>query len=244
MNVTIRKILFYPVGHPTLGFTPLEDTMSVYLARIPSTETETDEMPDSYAHYALAVSNCEDPTLFITSHAYHRFTRSDIDFGFTYFDSKKRLLASRSIVLETRFQVSVYLRAFTKAWQESNSSSENTRPLRSGDVQKSPASVRDASTFVAESLSDPIQDLQSSTLRIDSWRKVSGAILRGEELECGGLKWVLEVHPQGYNAILKANVAVSDLGIYLRCLNPPERGCCAQHMFAISNINDPAVYHM
>ncbi|KAK1220153.1 hypothetical protein PQX77_017101, partial [Marasmius sp. AFHP31] len=152
--------------------------MSVYLARASDAE---EDVQTCYTHFALAVSNHEDPTLYITSHAYHNFTKTKADFGFTYLDTKKRLIARQSIVLETRLQVSVFLRVFTRAHDCGNTNSEeNSSLLPKSDAQKQPVSVKDASAFVAENMPDPVRDLQSSTLRVKKWSEGSEE-LKGEE---------------------------------------------------------------
>ncbi|KAK1234723.1 hypothetical protein PQX77_002068, partial [Marasmius sp. AFHP31] len=47
------------------------------------------------------------------------------------------------------------------------------------------------------------------------------------------------VYPRGNKKV--QNDLTDDVSIYVKCVDAPKSGCCAQVVFAISNINDPLV---
>ncbi|KAJ8092121.1 hypothetical protein PM082_021653 [Marasmius tenuissimus] len=63
------NILFYPLGHPSLEFSLLEDAMLAYLTRSSWSEESEDKRPSHFAHFALAVSSYDDPIRLLVSTA-------------------------------------------------------------------------------------------------------------------------------------------------------------------------------
>ncbi|KAL0056698.1 ubiquitin-specific protease ubp15, partial [Marasmius tenuissimus] len=202
------KLLFYPLGHPSLGFTAEQDAMSIYLAR-DTPESTSGKQASSDSHFALVVSLHDDPEVYITTHGYHKFTKDDSDYGFTYFDAKKRLLAHHAVVSETPLEVSVFLRVFKESELPHEVRKKKKSVVPSDDPPVKRLSVKDgkwrffppvfclvnvyasnlAAAFVAAKLNVPHRDFQSYTLRIEKWSEVKeDSRVLGEFFNCGGYK--------------------------------------------------------
>ncbi|KAF9778397.1 cysteine proteinase [Thelephora terrestris] len=77
------RILLFPSGNCTA------DVVSLYLDRV--TTIDEKEAWHVCAQFALVISNPYDPTLYTVSHARHRFTAEESDWGFTRFSELNKL---------------------------------------------------------------------------------------------------------------------------------------------------------
>ncbi|KAJ8085276.1 hypothetical protein PM082_004071 [Marasmius tenuissimus] len=241
------KLLFYPLGHHSLGFTVDQDAMSIYLARDLPEVKAGDQTSDS--HFALVVSLHDEPEVYITTHGYHRFTEDDPNSGFTYFDAKKRLLQRQAVVSETPLQVSVFLRVFAETEAKSlvpkkkkSRVSGDVKPLSHPPAKRLP-SVKDTTAFLERHMEDPYLDSKSSTLRIERWSEVSKDLIESDSFECGGHKWTIMVYPWGHRN-LDDSLTDDTVSMYVKCVDAPKSGCCAQAIFVVSNIDDPLVNYV
>ncbi|WFD43786.1 ubiquitinyl hydrolase 1 [Malassezia psittaci] len=80
------RILLFPFGNS--NGQPY-DMVSVYLDY--AADSSTPEGWHACAQFALVISNPNDPTLFTTSQAHHRFTAEEMDWGFTRFNEFRKL---------------------------------------------------------------------------------------------------------------------------------------------------------
>ncbi|KAF9236379.1 hypothetical protein BU15DRAFT_50174 [Melanogaster broomeanus] len=81
------SILLFPLGNSN---TTPNDTVSVYLNC-----AGPEKSPEGWhacAQFALVISNIHDPTTYTVSHAHHRFTAEECDWGFTRFSELRKLL--------------------------------------------------------------------------------------------------------------------------------------------------------
>ncbi|SAM09673.1 hypothetical protein [Absidia glauca] len=100
------RILLYPRGNGT------RDTVSIYL------EALQDNIPPTWyvcAQFGLVISNPEDPTIYHASHAHHRFSTDEVDWGFTRFYDIKDLDKSNQqkkgpFLVNQQTVLSVYIR--------------------------------------------------------------------------------------------------------------------------------------
>lgn len=104
------RILLFPFGNS--NGQPY-DMVSVYLDYADGPDTP----PDWHvcAQFALVISNPDDPTLFSTSQAHHRFTAEEMDWGFTRFNEFRKLVVpadarARPIIENDRAVVSAFVR--------------------------------------------------------------------------------------------------------------------------------------
>jgi len=104
------RILLFPFGNS--NGQPY-DMVSVYLDY--ADNKDTPEGWHACAQFALVISNPNDPTLFSTSQAHHRFTAEEMDWGFTRFNEFRKLAVpldkrTRPIIEDDKAVVSAYVR--------------------------------------------------------------------------------------------------------------------------------------
>lgn len=104
------RILLFPFGNS--NGQPY-DMVSVYLDY--ADNKDTPEGWHACAQFALVISNPNDPTLFSTSQAHHRFTAEEMDWGFTRFNEFRKLAVpldnrTRPIIEDDQAVVSAYVR--------------------------------------------------------------------------------------------------------------------------------------
>lgn len=104
------RILLFPFGNS--NGQPY-DMVSVYLDYADSKDTF--EGWHACAQFALVISNPNDPTLFSTSQAHHRFTAEEMDWGFTRFNEFRKLAVPldnrvRPIIEDDQAVVSAFVR--------------------------------------------------------------------------------------------------------------------------------------
>lgn len=104
------RILLFPFGNS--NGQPY-DMVSVYLDY--ADNQDTPEGWHACAQFALVISNPTDPTLFSTSHAHHRFTADEMDWGFTRFNEFRKLAVpldnrTRPIIEDDQAVVSAFVR--------------------------------------------------------------------------------------------------------------------------------------
>ncbi|CCV00636.1 unnamed protein product [Malassezia sympodialis ATCC 42132] len=104
------RILLFPFGNS--NGQPY-DMVSVYLDY-----ADNEDTPPGWhacAQFALVISNPNDPTLFSSSQAHHRFTAEEMDWGFTRFNEFRKLTTAvepntRPIIEDDKAVVSAYVR--------------------------------------------------------------------------------------------------------------------------------------
>jgi len=104
------RILLFPFGNS--NGQPY-DMVSVYLDY--ADNKDTPEGFHACAQFALVISNPNDPTLFSTSQAHHRFTTEEMDWGFTRFNEFRKLAVpldkrTRPIIEDDQAVVSAFVR--------------------------------------------------------------------------------------------------------------------------------------
>lgn len=104
------RILLFPFGNS--NGQPY-DMVSVYLDY--ADDKDTPEGWHACAQFALVISNPNDPTLFSTSQAHHRFTAEEMDWGFTRFNEFRKLAVPldnrvRPIIEDDQAVVSAFVR--------------------------------------------------------------------------------------------------------------------------------------
>lgn len=104
------RILLFPFGNS--NGQPY-DMVSVYLDYADGPDTP--EGWHACAQFALVISNPNDPRLFSTSQAHHRFTAEEMDWGFTRFNEFRKLAVpmdnrTRPIIEDDQAVVSAYVR--------------------------------------------------------------------------------------------------------------------------------------
>ncbi|WFD31159.1 ubiquitinyl hydrolase 1 [Malassezia sp. CBS 17886] len=104
------RILLFPFGNS--NGQPY-DMVSVYLDY--ADDKDTPEGWHACAQFALVISNPNDPTLFSTSQAHHRFTAEEMDWGFTRFNEFRKLAVPlenrvRPVIEDDQAVVTAYVR--------------------------------------------------------------------------------------------------------------------------------------
>ncbi|KAJ7917322.1 hypothetical protein B0H13DRAFT_2443436, partial [Mycena leptocephala] len=105
------RILLFPFGNSTAA--PNDGTVSVYLDY-----AEPKKVPEGWhacVQFALVICNIHHPTVYIVSHAQHRFIAEESDWGFTRFSELHKLFHpqeghSRPIIEEDSADITVYVR--------------------------------------------------------------------------------------------------------------------------------------
>ncbi|KAH8927853.1 cysteine proteinase [Atractiella rhizophila] len=103
------NILLFPLGNSNGQAT---DMVSVYL-----NYGDPKEAPEGWhvcAQFSLAISNAQDPTVYMQSHAHHRFTQEEQDWGFTRFVELRKLWQTdgraRPIIENDETVISAFIR--------------------------------------------------------------------------------------------------------------------------------------
>ena len=104
------RILLFPFGNSN---GQPNDMVSVYLDY-----ADPKSNPDGWhvcAQFALVISNPNDPTIFSSSQAHHRFTPEEMDWGFTRFNELRKLTSvgdgrSRPIIENQSARISAFVR--------------------------------------------------------------------------------------------------------------------------------------
>ncbi len=104
------RVLLFPFGNSN---GQPNDMVSVYLDY-----ADPKGSPDGWhvcAQFALVISNIDDPSVFSSSQAHHRFTMEEMDWGFTRFNELRKLTAieqgrTRPIIEGERARISAFVR--------------------------------------------------------------------------------------------------------------------------------------
>ncbi|KAG8969651.1 hypothetical protein FRC03_001523 [Tulasnella sp. 419] len=104
------RILLFPLGNSNA---PPNESVSIYLDY-----ADPKNAPEGWhacAQFALVMSNPHDPTNYVVSHAHHRFTADECDWGFTRFHDLRKLFVpsdghKRPIIENEESVISVYVR--------------------------------------------------------------------------------------------------------------------------------------
>ncbi|KDN51670.1 hypothetical protein RSAG8_00216, partial [Rhizoctonia solani AG-8 WAC10335] len=103
------RILLFPAGNSN---SPPNDTVSIYLDY-----ANPKNVPEGWhacAQFALVMSNTQDPTNFVCSHAHHRFIAEECDWGFTRFHDLRKLFTGidgrRPIIENDEAEITVFVR--------------------------------------------------------------------------------------------------------------------------------------
>lgn len=103
------RILLFPSGNSN---SPPNDTVSIYLDY--ANPKNAPEGWHSCAQFALVMSNVNDPTNFVCSHAHHRFIAEECDWGFTRFHDLRKLFTGidgrRPIIENDEAEITVFVR--------------------------------------------------------------------------------------------------------------------------------------
>ncbi|KAG9126664.1 hypothetical protein FRC07_002537 [Ceratobasidium sp. 392] len=103
------RILLFPSGNSN---SPPNDTVSIYLDY--ANPKNAPEGWHACAQFALVMSNPNDPTNFVCSHAHHRFIAEECDWGFTRFHDLRKLFTGidgkRPIIDNDESEITVFVR--------------------------------------------------------------------------------------------------------------------------------------
>ncbi|CAE6431473.1 unnamed protein product [Rhizoctonia solani] len=103
------RILLFPAGNSN---SPPNDTVSIYLDY--ANPKNAPEGWHACAQFALVMSNPQDPTNFVCSHAHHRFIAEECDWGFTRFHDLRKLFTGiegrRPIIEGDEADITVFVR--------------------------------------------------------------------------------------------------------------------------------------
>ncbi|KAG8763667.1 hypothetical protein FRC11_014280 [Ceratobasidium sp. 423] len=103
------RILLFPAGNSN---SPPNDTVSIYLDY--ANPKNAPEGWHACAQFALVMSNPQDPTNFVCSHAHHRFIAEECDWGFTRFHDLRKLFMGfegrRPIIENDEAEITVFVR--------------------------------------------------------------------------------------------------------------------------------------
>lgn len=103
------RILMFPTGNSNA---PPNESVSIYLDYAdPKTSTDW----HACAQFALVMSNIHDPSIYVVSHAHHRFVPEECDWGFTRFHDLRKLYNAqdhqkRPIIEDDSTEVTVFVR--------------------------------------------------------------------------------------------------------------------------------------
>ncbi|KIM26035.1 hypothetical protein M408DRAFT_330816 [Serendipita vermifera MAFF 305830] len=103
------RALLFPLGNSSV---PPNDSVSIYLDYA---DPKTSDNWHACAQFALVLSNTNDPTNFVVSHAHHRFVPEECDWGFTRFFDLRKLFQptdhnARPIIENDSATVTVFVR--------------------------------------------------------------------------------------------------------------------------------------
>ncbi|KAF8343945.1 cysteine proteinase [Cantharellus anzutake] len=103
------RILLFPAGNSNA---PPNESVSIYLDYA---DPKSSNDWHACAQFSLVMSNIHDPSLYVVSHAHHRFVPEECDWGFTRFHDLRKLYISqeghkRPVIEEDSADVSVFVR--------------------------------------------------------------------------------------------------------------------------------------